>query len=284
MGIFIGKDSRAIVRGITGNQGTFHTELMQKFGTRIVAGVTPGKAGKVVCGVPVYDSIAEALKKHKADWSVLFVPAPFAKAAALEDIAAGLNLVIITENIPVHDSIAIMAAASKAGRVVVGPNTAGLVTVGECKLGIMPNHIFKRGGIGVVSRSGTLTYEIVAELTRSGMGESSVVGIGGDMVVGTSFIDALALFESDKQTKAVVLIGEIGGDLEEKAAEFSRASMTKKVVAYIAGRTAPEGKRMGHAGAIISGSSGTAEAKTKALEAAGIPVARLPSEIVQLLK
>ena len=284
MGIFIGKDSRAIVRGITGNQGTFHTDLMQKFGTRIVAGVTPGKAGKVVCGVPVYDSIAEALKKHKADWSVLFVPAPFAKAAALEDIAAGLNLVIITENIPVHDSIAIMAAASKAGRVVVGPNTAGLVTVGECKLGIMPNHIFKRGGIGVVSRSGTLTYEIVAELTRSGMGESSVVGIGGDMVVGTSFIDALALFESDKQTKAVVLIGEIGGDLEEKAAEFSRASMTKKVVAYIAGRTAPEGKRMGHAGAIISGSSGTAEAKTKALEAAGIPVARLPSEIVQLLK
>src|SRR3990167_4445852 len=214
MGIFIGKDSRAIVRGITGNQGTFHTELMQKFGTRIVAGVTPGKAGKVVCGVPVYDSIAEALKKHKANWSVLFVPAPFAKAAALEDIAAGLNLVIITENIPVHDSIAIMAAASKAGRVVVGPNTAGLVTVGECKLGIMPNHIFKRGGIGVVSRSGTLTYEIVAELTRSGMGESSVVGIGGDMVVGTSFIDALALFESDRQTKAVVLIGEIGGDLE----------------------------------------------------------------------
>lgn len=284
MGILIDKDTKVIVQGITGNQGTFHTGLMQEYGTRIVAGVTPGKGGRKVNNVPVYNTVKDALKKHKASWSVVFVPARFAKAAALEAIDAGLNVLIITENIPLHDNIAIQAAARKKGCVVVGPNTAGLVTVGECKLGIMPNHIFKKGKVGVVSRSGTLTYEIVDELTKSGLGESTVVGIGGDIIIGTDFVDALRLFEQDKKTEAVVLIGEIGGDLEERAAEFILHHMTKKVVAYIAGRTAPKGKRMGHAGAIISGSSGTAESKTEALEAAGIAVAKLPSEIIKLLR
>lgn len=284
MGILIGKDTRVIVQGITGTQGTFHSKLMQEYGTTIVGGVTPGKGGRKVNKIPVYNTMKEALAEHKASWSVLFVPARFAKDAALEAIKEGLNLVIVTENIPLHDNIAIHAAARKKGRIVVGPNTAGLTTVGECKLGIMPNHIFKPGKVGVVSRSGTLTYEIVNELTRSGLGESTVVGIGGDMVIGTDFTDALRLFEKDKKTKAVVLIGEIGGDLEERAAEFIQQHMTKKVVAYIAGRTAPKGKRMGHAGAIISGSSGTAESKIKALESAGIKVAQLPSEIVKLLQ
>lgn len=284
MGILIDKGTKVIVQGITGNQGTFHAGLMQEYGTDIVAGVTPGKAGEKVNEIPVYNTVKDALVEHKASWSVIFVPARFAKDASFEAIGAGLNIVIITENIPLHDNIAIQAAAAKKGCVVVGPNTAGLTTVGECKLGIMPNHIFKPGRIGVVSRSGTLTYEIVDELTRSGLGESTVVGIGGDMVIGTDFIDALRLFEKDTKTEAVVLIGEIGGDLEERAAEFVKQNMSKRVVAYIAGRTAPEGKRMGHAGAIISGSAGTAESKTAALEAAGIPVAKLPSEIINLLK
>lgn len=284
MGILINKNTKVIVQGITGTQGTFHSKLMQEYGTTIIAGVTPGKGGRKVNGIPVYNTVKEALAKHKASWSVVFVPARFAKDAALEAIGEGLNIAIITENIPLHDNIAIQAAACRKGTVVIGPNTAGLTTVGECKLGIMPNHIFKQGKVGVVSRSGTLTYEIVDELTRSGLGESTVVGIGGDMVIGTDFVDALRLFENDKETKAVVLIGEIGGDLEERAAEFIQQHMTKKVVAYIAGRTAPKGKRMGHAGAIISGSSGTAESKTKALEAAGIPIAKLPSEIVELLR
>ncbi len=284
IGILINKNTKVLVQGITGTQGTFHTGLMLEYGTNIVAGVTPGKGGKKVNGIPVYNTVKVALAKHKASWSVVFVPARFAKDAALEAIAEGLNIVIITENIPLHDNIAIHTAARKKGSIVVGPNTAGLTTVGECKLGIMPNHIFKPGKIGVVSRSGTLTYEIVDELTKSGLGESTVVGIGGDMVIGTDFTDALRLFEKDKKTKAVVLIGEIGGDLEERAAEFIQHHMTKKVVAYIAGRTAPKGKRMGHAGAIISGSSGTAESKTKALESAGIRVAKLPSEIIKLLQ
>ncbi len=284
MGILIGKDTKVIVQGITGKQGTFHTGLMKDYGTKIVAGVTPGKAGKEVLGVPVYNTIKAALKKHKADWSIVFVPAKFAKDAAFEALEAGLNVVVVTENIPVHDNIAIQSLAIEQNLIVVGPNTAGLITVGECKMGIMPNHIFKPGPVGVVSRSGTLTYEIVDELTRAGMGQSTVIGIGGDMVIGTDFIEALKHFEKDPKTKSVVMIGEIGGDLEERAAEYAHHHMTKKVVAYIAGRTAPKGKRMGHAGAIISGSSGTAEAKTKALEANGIKVARLPSEIDELLK
>lgn len=280
----IPKGTGVIIQGMTGNQGSFHSRLMLDYGTSIVAGVTPGKGGGKVHDVPVYNSVKAALEKHAAAWSVLFVPAAFAKGAALEAIEAGLNLALITENIPVHDTLAIHAAARKKGVIVIGPNTPGVTCVGESKLGIMPNHIFRKGGVAVVSRSGTLTYEIVAALSAAGIGQSDVIGIGGDMVIGFDFLDALRHFEEDKATKAVVLIGEIGGDLEERAAAYAREHVTKKVVAYIAGRTAPEGKRMGHAGAIISGSSGTAKAKVEALEAAGIRVATLPSDIVRLLE
>ncbi len=282
--ILLEKNTRAIVQGITGNQGSFHTKRMLEYGTDIVAGVTPGKGGKKVEGIPVYNSVKEALEEHKEEWSVIFVPAKFAKSAAVEALDNNLNIVIITEGIPVHDAIDIMKKANEKKLSVIGPNCPGIMSPGASKLGIMPGHIFKPGKVGVISRSGTLTYEIVDSLTQSGLGQSTVIGVGGDAVIGIDFVEALKLFEKDKETEQVVIIGEIGGDMEERTASFIKQGYKKKVVAYIAGRTAPEGKRMGHAGAVISGSSGTAASKIKALEDAGVRVAKLPSEVVEFLK
>ena len=285
MGIIIGKDTRAVVQGITGSQGTFHTRLMLDYGTRVVAGTTPGKGGTDINGIPVYDTVLEAVEKHDANASIIFVPAPFATEAALEAMDANIKtMVIITEHIPIRDSIMLMAHARQRNAVVVGPNTPGIITPGECKLGIMPAHVFKRGVVGVASRSGTLTYEIAAELTKHGLGQSTCFGLGGDPVVGLSFVDALRLFEADNQSKAVILIGEIGGDAEERAAEYvAEVRYPKPVVAFVAGRSAPSGKRMGHAGAIVMGKAGTAESKIKTFEAAGIAVAERPSDVARLL-
>lgn len=273
-------DKGIIIQGITGNQGSFHAKKMKDYGTNIVAGVTPGKGGEKVNEIPVYNSVKEALEKHKADWSVIFVPAKFAKSAAIEALENNLNIVVITEGIPVHDTIEIVHKANNL--VIIGPNCPGIISSG-LKLGIMPAHIFKPGKVGIISRSGTLTYEIVASLTRAGIGQSTVIGIGGDAVPGSSFIDILKLFEKDSDTEKVVIIGEIGGDMEEAAASYIKEHFSKPVVAYIAGRTAPEGRKMGHAGAVISGSSGTAAAKINKLEDAGVRVARLPSQVAELL-
>ncbi len=285
LGIIVGKNTRAIVQGITGTQGVFHTHLMQSYGTKIVAGVTPGKGGTKIHGVSVYDTVKKAIEKHKANASIIFVPARFAAEAALEALDANIeNLIIITEHIPIKDSIQIMAYAKRQGAVIIGPNTPGIITPNECKLGIMPAHIFKPGMVGIVSRSGTLTYEIAAQLTKNGLGQSTCFGLGGDPIVGLSFIDALEMFRKDKQTRAVVLIGEIGGNHEERAAEYvASVSYPKKVVAFVAGRTAPSGKRMGHAGAVIMGKSGTAESKINAFKNAGVKVAEKPVDIVNLL-
>jgi len=281
--ILIDENTRAIVQGITGSQGSFHTKLMLEYGTRIVAGVTPGKGGSEVHGIPVYNSVREAIREHDANASIIFVPAPFALDAALEAIENLELVVIITEGIPVHDSMKIKAFAERQDCRVIGPNTAGIISPGKSKLGIMPAQVFAPGRVGVVSRSGTLAYEIALAITEAGFGESTLVGIGGDPVVGTSFVEVLEMFESDEETSAVVLIGEIGGDAEERAAEFI-TTMSKPVVGYVAGLTAPPGKRMGHAGAIISRGKGTAEGKIKALEKSGARVARLPQEIPELLK
>ncbi|RLE55383.1 MAG: succinate--CoA ligase subunit alpha, partial [Candidatus Methanomethylicota archaeon] len=253
MGIIVDENTRVIVQGITGRQGRFHTELMLKYGTKIVAGVTPGKGGQSVHGVPVYDTITEAMEKSPADTSIVFVPAPFALDAVSEAILAGVkNVVVITEHVPVHDAIKMIALAKLKGARIIGPNTPGIITPGKCKVGIMPGSVFTPGNIGIVSRSGTLTYEIALNLTNAGLGQSTCIGIGGDPVVGLSFLDILELFREDEQTKAVVIIGEIGGDAEERAAEYiERTNYPKPVVAFIAGRSAPPGKRMGHAGAII---------------------------------
>lgn len=284
MAIIVGEKTSVLVQGITGNQGTFHTKQMLAYGTRIVAGVSPGKGGQTVEGVPVYDTVAAAMENHQIDASVLFIPAPFAKDAAFEAIAAGIRVVvIITEHIPVHDEMEIIAFARRRGTIIIGPNTFGIVSSGRCKIGIPPNQFFVPGHIGVVARSGTLTYEIVANLTASGLGQSTVVGLGGDRVVGLSFVDVLEKFEKDPETRAVVLVGEIGGNAEEEAALFIK-KMTKPVVAYIAGKSAPPGKRMGHAGAIIERGKGTFEGKVKALTAAGARVATLPFEVPELIK
>jgi len=285
MGVFIDRDTRAIVQGITGTQGSFHTRLMLDYGTKIVAGVTPGKSGTSVHGVPVYDSVEEATGEHVADASIIFVPASFAADAAFEAFEAGLKvIVIITEHIPVKDAIQVMARAKQTGAVVIGPNTPGIITTGECKLGIMPAHVFGSGIVGMASRSGTLTYEIAAGLTKAGLGQSTCIGLGGDPVVGLSFVDVLRKFERDERTRGVALIGEIGGNLEELAAEFvSAEGYSKPVVAFVAGRTAPPGRRMGHAGAIIMGRSETAESKIEAFERAGISVAERPSDVARLL-
>ena len=285
MAILVNKNTKAMVWGITGRQGVFHTKLMLEYGSNIVAGVTPGKGGSVIEGVPVYDSAQEALEEHDANASIIFVPAPFAKDAALEAIEAGMNpVVIITEGIPVHDEMIIVKVGKEKGTRIIGPNTPGIITPDECKLGIMPGHVFKRGSVGLVSRSGTLTYEIAANLTNSGLGQSTCLGMGGDPVVGLDFVETLEIFREDDETKSVVMIGEIGGDAEERAAGYvSDTGFDKPVVAFIAGKTAPPGKRMGHAGAIISGSSGTAEAKIKALEDASVKVASRPSEVARLL-
>jgi len=286
MGIIVGKETRAIVQGITGAQGSFHTKLMLEYGTKIVAGVTPGKGGTVVHGVPVYDTVKEALEKHPANASIIFVPAPFAAEAAMEALENGIKVVvIITEHIPIKDTISVMAYARQIGATIIGPNTPGIITPGECKLGIMPSHVFRHGNVGIISRSGTLTYEIAANLTEKQLGQSTCIGLGGDPIVGLNFIDVLKLFEKDPQTEAVVLIGEIGGNLEELAAEYiAREKYPKPVVAFIAGRTAPPGKRMGHAGAIIMGRAGTAESKIEAFRRACVEVAEKPSDVATILQ
>jgi succinyl-CoA synthetase alpha subunit len=286
MGIIIDKNTKAIVQGITGTQGSFHTKLMLEYGTQIVAGVTPGKGGTTVHGVPVYDTVEEALERHPANASIIFVPAPFAADAALEALENGIKtVVIITEHIPIKDAINVMAYAQQVGATIIGPNTPGIITPGECKLGIMPAHIFKSGSIGMVSRSGTLTYEIAAGLTKKRLGQSTCIGLGGDPIVGLNFIDVLKLFEKDRQTQAIALIGEIGGNLEELAADYiAKEKYPKPVVAFIAGRSAPPGKRMGHAGAIIMGKAGTAESKIKAFKNAGVEVAEKPSDVAALLE
>lgn len=286
MPILVDKNTKAIVQGATGKQGAFHTKLMKEYGTRIVAGTSPGRGGESIAGVPVYDSILEALEEHEANASIIFVPAPFAKDAVLEAIDAKLSLiVIITEGLPAHDEMILTNVASEKNVKIVGPNTPGILTPDECKLGIMPVHVFKRGNVGVMSRSGTLTYEIAANLTNSGIGQSTCIGIGGDPVIGLSFVETLEMFEKDDETESVVMIGEIGGDAEERAATYiSEGKFDKPVVAFIAGKTAPPGKRMGHAGAIISGSSSTAEAKIKALQEVGAKVAGRPSEVAKLIR
>jgi succinyl-CoA synthetase alpha subunit len=258
---------------------------MLEYGTKVVAGVTPGKSGTEVHGVPVYDTVEEAVRKHGVNASIIFVPAPFAADACFEALEAGLKtIVVITEHIPVRDAIQVMHQTKQLGAVIVGPNTPGVMTTDECKLGIMPAHVFKRGVVGVASRSGTLTYEIATGLTVRGLGQSTCVGLGGDPIVGLSFVDVLKEFERDEQTQAVALIGEIGGNFEELAAEFvATEGYSKPVVAFVAGRTAPSGKRMGHAGAIIMGRSGTAASKVEAFEKAGVKVAEKPSDVARLL-
>ena len=286
MTLLVGKHTRVIVQGITGNQGSFHTRLMLDYGTNIVAGVTPGKGGTSTQGLPVFDTVVSALEKNDANASIIFVPAPFAKEAGMEAIDAGLNpVVIITEMIPARDSMVLMAYAKEHGATIVGPNTPGVITPGEAKLGIMPGDAFSAGGVGVASRSGTLTYEIASYLTHAGIGQSTCLGIGGDPVTGLNFVDVLKMFRDDKSTSAVVLIGEIGGSAEEDAANYiAETHYPKPVAAYVAGRAAPPGKRMGHAGAIITGTEGTADAKMKRFSEVGVQVAEVPSELPRLLQ
>lgn len=285
MSIYINKDTRVLVQGITGKQGSFHTNQMLAYGTKIVGGISPGKSGQTVEGVPVYDTVFAAVEKEPADAAILFIPAPFAKDAAFEALDAGVKvIVLIPEHIPLHDAMDIMAYAAQKGAVVVGPNTFGLVSSGASKIGIMPNQYFIPGPVGIVSRSGTLCYEIVGHMTESGIGTTTVVGLGGDRVVGLHFTDVLKEFEKDEATKAVILVGEIGGSSEEEAAAYIASSMSKPVIAYLAGRSAPPGKRMGHAGAIIERGRGTFESKVKALTAAGVKVADLPMDVPPLIK
>lgn len=284
MAIIINEKTKVVVQGITGNQGAFHTRQMLDYGTRVVAGVSPGKAGQMIYGVPVYDTVADAVEQHGANASIIFVPAPFVKDAALEAMDNGIRvLVLIPEHVPVHDAMEIMAVAHEREVTVIGPNTFGIISPGRSKMGIMPNTIYAPGPVGVAARSGTLSYEVVAGLTRAGIGQSTVVGMGGDRVVGLTFIDLLERFEQDPDTKAIVLVGEIGGTAEEEAAEYIKG-MSKPVVAYLAGRSAPPGKRMGHAGAIIERGKGTFESKVAALKAGGAAVAETPWEVAELVK
>jgi succinyl-CoA synthetase alpha subunit len=283
MAIIVDENTRVIVQGITGYQGKFHTERMLKYGTRIVAGVTPGKGGTEVLSVPVFDSVKEAVKETDANASVIFVPAPFAADAVMEAVDAGLGVIVcITEGIPVHDELKVYWRVKEAGATLIGPNCPGIISPGKSHLGIMPVQIFKPGNVGIVSRSGTLTYQIAYNLTKLGVGQSTVIGIGGDRIIGTDFVEILRLFEDDDETKAVVMVGEIGGRDEEIAAEFIR-EMSKPVVGYVAGLTAPPGKRMGHAGAIIEGGVGTAGSKIKALESAGARVGKTPMEVAEIV-
>ena len=274
-----------IVQGITGHQGSFHASQMKAFGTNIVGGVTPGKGGTSINGIPVFDSVKDAVKEAGAKASVVFVPAPYAPDAVIEAIDSGIKLiVIITEHIPFHDMTKLKLYAKLMGAKIVGPNGPGITSVGIAKLGIMPNSIFKPGPIGVVSRSGTLTYEIVNTISEAGLGETTVIGIGGDQVVGTTMQEAVRMFQQDESTKAIVVVGEIGGTAEEETAEIIRKEVNKPVVAFIAGRYAPPGKRMGHAGAIITGNKGTAQSKINAFQEAGVKVASRPSEIPVLIR
>lgn len=284
MAVLIDKNTRVLVQGITGREGEFHTRQMLDYGTQIVAGVTPGKGGQEVLGVPVFDTVKQAVQATDADASVIFVPAPFAADAVLEAADAGVRLIVcITEGIPVQDMVKTVALVRQKGVRLIGPNCPGMMTAGQCKIGIMPGNIFMPGPVGLISRSGTLTYEIVDLLTKAGLGQSTCIGIGGDPVLGSTFVDLLPLFEEDPDTQAVVLVGEIGGSDEEIAAEYIR-TMRKPVVGFISGRTAPPGKRMGHAGAIISGRTGTPQAKVDALRSAGVPVADALYEIPELVR
>lgn len=285
MSILINKETRLIVQGLTGRDGSFHASKMKRYGTNVVGGTSPGKAGQLVDGIPVFNTVKDAVRETGANTSVIFVPAPFAKDAMLEAADSGVKLIVcITEGVPTLDVVvAYNYIRSKSGELI-GPNCPGLISPDKSMVGIMPTNIFKQGTTGVISRSGTLTYEVVYNLTRNGLGQSTAVGVGGDPIVGLYFQDLLERFENDPETDSIVLIGEIGGEAEERAAEYIKQHVTKPVVAFISGREAPKGKQMGHAGAIISSSSGTAAEKIAAFEAAGVPVARLTSEIPGLLK
>jgi succinyl-CoA synthetase alpha subunit len=285
MSIFINKKTRLLVQGITGRDGSFHAAQMKSYGTKVVGGVTPGKGGSEVSGIPVFNTVVDAVNKTKANTSVIYVPPRFAADSIYEAVDAGIKLVVcITEGIPANDMMKVYAYVKKRGARLIGPNCPGLISPGECKVGIMPGTIVKKGNVGVVSRSGTLTYEAIWALTLAGIGQSTCIGIGGDQIIGTNFIDCLDAFEKDRSTKAIVMIGEIGGSDEEEAAAFIKKHVSKPVVGFIAGQTAPADKRMGHAGAIISGSSGTAADKIRALEKVGVPVAGSPTEIPEFIK
>ncbi len=286
MSILINKDTRLLVQGITGTEGTFHTQQMIEYGTNVVGGVTPGKGGMTHEGVPVFNTVAEAVAETNANASVIYVPPPFAADAIMEAAEAGLPLVVcITEGVPVADMIKVSAfLADRPETRLIGPNCPGIIAPGKCKIGIMPGHIHKEGRIGVVSRSGTLTYEAVGQLTALGLGQSAAIGIGGDPIIGTNHTDALRLFQEDDETDAIVMIGEIGGSAEEDAAAYAKENVTKPIVAFIAGQTAPPGRRMGHAGAIISGGKGTAADKMTALREAGIRVVESPADIGKALQ
>ena len=284
MSILVGKDTKVICQGFTGGQGTLHSEASIAYGTKMVGGVTPGKGGSEHLGLPVFDTVSEAVDKTGATASVIYVPAGFCKDSILEALDAGIELIVcITEGIPTLDMLAVKARLDISGARMIGPNCPGIITPGECKIGIMPGDIHLPGKVGIVSRSGTLTYEAVKQTTDKGFGQSSCVGIGGDPIPGSHFIDILSLFQEDSSTEAIVMVGEIGGTAEEEAAAYIKSNVTKPVVSYIAGVTAPPGKRMGHAGAIISGGKGTADEKFKAFEDAGIACARDPSEIGEIL-
>ena len=285
MSILLHKDSKVIVQGITGRDGSFHATKMKAYGTQVVGGTSPGKAGQEVAGIPVFNTVRDAVEATGADTSIIFVPAAFAKDAMLEAIDGGVKLVIcITEGVPTMDAVAAQRYAKIKGVKVIGPNCPGLISPEESMAGIMPTIIFKKGRTGVISRSGTLTYEVVYQLTQAGLGQSTAIGVGGDPVVGLYFEDLLQMFQDDPETDSIALIGEIGGDAEERAAQFIKQHVTKPVAVFISGRQAPPGKQMGHAGAIISGGSGTAAGKVAAFEAVGVPVANETSEIPALLK
>ncbi len=283
MAIIVNENTKAVVQGITGTQGRFHTERMLKYGTKILCGVTPGKGGSEILGIPVFDTVSEAIKMG-VNASIIFVPAPFAADAVMEALDAGIKTIVcITEGIPVHDELKIYLKAKKTESILIGPNCPGIISPGKCHLGIMPTHVFSEGNVGIVSRSGTLTYQIAQNLTRLGIGQSTVLGIGGDRIVGLSFSEVLEMFEKDDETDLIVLIGEIGGRDEERAAEYIKENISKPVVAYIAGITAPPGKRMGHAGAIIEGGIGSAESKIRALSKVGVKVGKTPKEVAEIV-
>jgi succinyl-CoA synthetase alpha subunit len=284
MSILVNKDTRLLVQGITGHEGAFHTQQMIEYGTQVVGGVTPGKGGEWVHAIPVFDTVKEAVNATGANTSIIYVPARFAPDAILEATDAGIELIVcITEGIPVLDMLRVRSYLERTQARLIGPNCPGVISPGQAKVGIMPGHIHRAGSVGLVSRSGTLTYEVVQALTDHELGQSTAVGIGGDPIIGTNFIDVLRLFESDPMTDHIVLIGEIGGSDEQRAAQFIATEMSKPVTAFIAGRTAPAGKRMGHAGAIIEGGEGTAQEKIEAFEAVGVRVARQPAEVADLV-
>jgi succinyl-CoA synthetase alpha subunit len=282
--ILVDKNTRLVVQGITGKEGSFHTQQCKAYGTKVVAGVTPGKGGTVYEGVPIFNTVEEAVEKEGANATMIFVPPPFAADAIMEAATASVPLIIcITEGIPTLDMVRVMALVSHSKSRLIGPNCPGIISPGKCKIGIMPGRIFLEGGVGLISRSGTLTYEAVHQLSQRKIGQSTCIGIGGDPIIGTNFIDALSLFNKDPETTAIVMVGEIGGTAEEEAAKYIRDNMTKPVVGFIAGRTAPPGRRMGHAGAIISGGKGTAAEKIEAMQKCGIHVALSPADIGETL-